>query len=36
MLNDSEIIEVIAEELTHYNLMNVVLDRVMIATSGAH
>lgn len=34
MLNDSEIIEVIAEKLTHYNLMNVVLDPVMIATSG--
>ncbi|TVO32160.1 bifunctional hydroxymethylpyrimidine kinase/phosphomethylpyrimidine kinase [Vibrio algivorus] len=34
MLNDSDVIEVIAEKLTHYNLMNVVLDPVMVATSG--
>lgn len=34
MLNDSQIIEVIAQKLKHYNLMNVVLDPVMVATSG--
>lgn len=34
MLNDSDIIEVIVEKLKHYNLMNVVLDPVMVATSG--
>ena len=34
MLNDSDVIEVIAEKLEHYNLMNVVLDPVMVATSG--
>ncbi len=34
MLNDSQVIEVIAQKLKHYNLMNVVLDPVMVATSG--
>lgn len=35
MLNDSQVIEVIAQKLKHYNLMNIVLDPVMVATSGA-
>ena len=34
MVSSSEIIEVIAEKLTQYNAVNIVLDPVMVSTSG--
>ncbi len=35
MVSSSELIKVIAERLTHYSAKNIVLDPVMVATSGA-
>lgn len=34
MVSSSELIEVIADRLTHYNAKNIVVDPVMVATSG--
>lgn len=35
MVSDSEIIDVIADRLLHYNAKNIVLDPVMVSTSGS-